>query len=275
MVENRPTFEIAYKEIVVKSSIYELNQINSKAWPQSVQTAIDTDERIINNLIDKLCEDMTKLFNKKIAVSIKFRLYPSSYQINECYDFYLRMLPRFIDEKINNLSPNNYSPTIEFVKYPKIGLLKWNGTNVEINLMGITEEKIKVENAEIKNINDYPDRTSHITKILSILEKTHYEYEPYILTGSNDKKILAIRLGDSWKDIAIADWDYPYSGIDAIDNRILGCTLGLFGVSCWGAFKFENLFIQVLFMIIGFVSFACIILLSILFYKKNFTHIEI
>jgi hypothetical protein len=130
--------------------------------------------------------------------------------------------------------------------------LKWVGSDVLI-------DNIVIKNAEInvsKNLNGN-------------LQKTKFNYEPYVLQGENKKSVVAIRFGSAWSKIGLV------KNIQKMYYFWMGLPLSGAAFTIWLLTKFEDSVVVLMLSIISLLCVSLTVLMGINIYQKNHSPIKV
>ena len=268
MLDNRPTFEEAYKNVIMNSELYKLKAYENQS-SRLMNEAADHDIQTYNELMETLCEDVSFLLNRKFKHIKKLKL--GRLSLSGCLGEYNYHISR-ISESINSLISDGFFDDFNDCR-PKIGWIKWNGNVADVHRRSLP--KISLEDPEM--VTTEGEKPQHIQKMLLKFEKTKFNYQPYFLKGSNET-VLAIRLGHSWKDVALDTFKkYKSNSFPKMDCRVVGFFLGLIiNIFC---FLIDNLDVNGLPFIISIsviaISAAMAFISSMSIYHLFFRTIEV
>lgn len=237
----KPTFEQAMR--LTLGNLHITKVIDDEYPVELWQAAYLTDKKDIDKFLDAFCEDMAFLSNRLIhkasyldGVFNLFRI-PKGHQdiipslIKNYYAKTIKVIDKHINEVIDNMQCTK-TKDISVKPFPFSKIRRYNKKNITASFPLGSEEltHVVLKDPSIKNIDDIK-KPKHVLELLDKLNKTHYDYQPYIL-DDGEEKLLVIRLGNDWNDIAIARWEpSPIVRIDTIIMTIfaLFMSLGLFG----------------------------------------------
>lgn len=269
----RLTFEEGYRDVVYNSAIYELKSEQPKASFTESKNTTHKDRKVLGKLLDDLCYDMSMIFGRRIKRQSELRLVVTNpFDLNwaEVYfEEYSQQIPSLVSRVINGL-------VSKFVPYTlNAGWVCWSGWNAYVKFpisRYASSSLIFNEAAEIPTDNQVPE---HIEKLLQKLKKTKFDYQPYFLTGNSGEKVLALKLGCQWHDLAIARWKPQKTTSNLLIDVALMLT-GILGMilSIFFAIKTESLAITIVLFVVGILSTLGASIMGMLV-SDHFRHLKV
>ncbi len=250
--DTRQTFEEAYRQTVCESAIYELKLERPEASLSEVTGAAILDAQKVNLLLDTLCSDMSDVLGRrsKRVSQMNYRVMPA-FRANWPKVYlkeYSTRMPVLVQKVISGL--------VQAPPYTlRTGWINWSGWDATTTLVDnqFKSHMIHFPEAEEISIEEMKTIPPHVQKLLLKLKESKFNYQPYIFTGTNGEKVLAVRLGCMWHDLAIARWT-PDPHMSAIQVQIALLLVAMLGciTSVSLAFQFDS-WIPTILMIVGAV----------------------
>lgn len=261
----KPTFEQAMRTTLGNLNITKVvdDELPVELW----QVAYLADKKEVDKFLDTFCEDMSFLANRPISresyLDGTFNLFGTRPRIprdlvhgviKDYYGKTIKVMDRYINEVIDNMQCRKTNDVC-MKPFPFSKVKRFSKKIIQAHFPTAKDEveQVLLNEPEQKNIDEVP-KPIHILQLLDRLEKTHYDYQPYIL-DSGKEKLLVIRLGNDWNDIAIARWE-P-APVIKIDTALMAFVFLLFSLGTIG-FWFNG------FPLAGSVGEIIILVLSVL-----------
>lgn len=238
----KPTFEQAMRLTLGNLNITKVidDEYPIELW----QAAYLADKKDVDTFLDVFCEDMSFLANRPISrasyLDGTFNLFglrprmprdlmPSI--VKDCYTKTIKVMDRYINEVIDNMQCIKTND-ITMKPFPFSKIKRLTKKVISANLPSANEEvtQILLKDPTSKSIDDV-QKPKHIVELLDKLKQTHYDYQPYILDDEAEK-LLVIRLGNDWNDIAIARW--KPQPLVKIDTFLMALVFLLFSLGTFG-----------------------------------------
>lgn len=280
----RMTFEEASRQLLAQSRLRLIaeGEIPATAWNwQEGYAECQIKSKI---LVDKLCKDLSLLIGRPVwqahpptkeirYVSSSFNFAP---QAQWAWGDFINFYPAYIKKVISNLRPNNSCDNRIF-SYP-ISPIYWRKGCASFEFPNEMDDVtfIKLTDPVVDTNKEIPP---HIQNKLELLEKTEYDYKPYILRGKEGIKVLAINLGREWNDIAIATFNLPKpTQIRSLNNVLIClilCFMFLSGAGLYLQSMFENFLLRLSITVVAAIFGSVGILFLSLFVAKRYRPLKV
>ncbi len=247
----RMTFEEASRELLAESRLSRIASEEVPATPWNWRQEFENDRLRTSDLIDKLCKDLSIVIERPIVRNSMFRSDSNwiisnspSEQAAWTWKKFLQWYPNYLKQAIENLKAQADGDKV--FTYP-ISHIRWDKGSASVELPNDMDEVTFMKLTEPVTVPCDANVPPHIKRKLELLEQTEYDYQPYILQSKDGTKVLAIRLGCQWRDIAIATFKKPQ--IKNINNVLIFLTtilFILFGVGLFGQAMIENIVLKVI-----------------------------
>lgn len=271
----RLTFEQASHSVVAES---DLGRIASKEIPATSwnwREAQAEDAAKAAHFIDTFCKDLTLITEKPFKRGSSLTViahegddYPAQFLAKIAWDEFLKNYMHYLKRVIGNLKPTDEREQV-FV-YP-VSHIVWKKGCAIVEFPDGSENIKTFKLAEPCMLScEEVERPPHIERKLELLRQTTYDYKPYVLQSKKGSQILALHLGNTWHDIAIATWDKPR--LDNISNTLLLLIVGLLSgvmLGITGYNYFENSYLKTGIAILSGLAMIFVLLFSTLWIAKR------
>jgi hypothetical protein len=278
----RQTFEQAMRLSLGNLNITRVidDELPVEFW----QMAYLSDQKNIDKFVNVFCEDMAFLSNRPIkresCLEAQFNLFHPRIRMpmdifatvikKDYYGKTLKAIDRYINNIIDGMQCLKTSDiTIKPFPFSKIKRSNKKFISAYFPLATDNITQVTLNDPTPKSIEEVKDKPRHILNMLDKLDRTQYDYQPYILDDGTHK-LLIIRLGNDWNDIAIAQWE-PLPKI-RVDNGLLAVAMvfimgGILGF-WYNGFALTQI-TEILLLVLSILSSAISAVLAGIFVVRN------
>ncbi len=274
------TFEEASRDILAESRLSRIATEDIPATPWNWRQELENDRIKASNLIDKLCSDLSiiterPIIRNSIFKSENYMISPNqTEQAQWSWKKFLHWYPIYLKQAIDNLKAQTEGDKV--FTYP-ISHIRWDKGSATIELPNDMDEVTLIKLTEPITVPcDKVNLPKHVQRKLELLEQTEYDYQPYILQSKEGEKVLAIRLGCQWRDIAITTFKKPQiKNINNVLIFLIVTLFTLFGVGLYGQSMIEGVVLRTIIAIASLALGLLGVLFLSLFMVKRYRPLKV